>query len=119
MKSSASDTCQNRTVHQDRIDRARERSLARGEREKMAQTFKVMGDPTRLSILWALEKEEMCVCDLAAFVGISESAISHQLRVLRQLNLVANRREGTVLYYRLDDHHVRDLFNTALDHIRE
>jgi len=89
------------------------------ERERIAHTFKAMGDPTRLSILWALDKEEMCVCDLAAFVGVSESAISHQLRILRQLDLVASRREGTVLYYNLSDGHVSDLFNTALEHVRE
>lgn len=115
----STDTCQSRIIHSDRIDRARRRALSPEETEHLANTFKAMGDRTRLAILWALEKEEMCVCDLAAFAGVTESAVSHQLRLLRQLNLVSNRREGTVLYYRLNDSHVSDLFNTALEHIRE
>ena len=85
----------------------------------MTRTFKAMGDPTRLKILWALELGEMCVCDLAALLEITESAISHQLRILRHLDLVTNRREGTILYYRLNDHHVSQLINLALEHVRE
>jgi len=119
MENRNAEICESRTIHQDRIGRARERALERTERERLVNTFKAMADPTRISILWALEKEEMCVCDLAAFLDISESAVSHQLRLLRQLHLVANRRKGTILYYRLDDHHVRDLFHLALEHVRE
>ena len=78
-----------------------------------------MGDPTRMKILWALELGEMCVCDIAAFLGITESAVSHQLRTLRQLELVTNRRDGTVLYYRLNDEHVSQLIAVALEHVRE
>ncbi|UCG39740.1 MAG: helix-turn-helix transcriptional regulator [bacterium] len=78
-----------------------------------------MGDPTRLKILWALQGAEMCVCDIAAYLGATESAISHQLRNLRVLDLVANRREGTILYYRLNDDHVSDLLKVALEHVRE
>jgi DNA-binding transcriptional ArsR family regulator len=78
-----------------------------------------MGDPNRLRILKALESEEMCVCDLALFVGVSESAASHQLRQLRQLQLVTNRREGPVLYYRLHNTHVSALIELALAHLRE
>ena len=69
--------------------------------------------------LWALDHGEMCVCDLAAMLDVSESAVSQQLRTLRHLSLVANRREGTVLYYRLMDEHVRQLVNMALEHVRE
>jgi DNA-binding transcriptional ArsR family regulator len=81
--------------------------------------FKAMGDSTRLRIMRALEEGEMCVCDLAAYLGVTESAVSHQLRLLRQLRLVANRREGPVLYYRLDDQHVGQLVRLALEHVRE
>jgi DNA-binding transcriptional ArsR family regulator len=78
-----------------------------------------MGDPNRLRILWALDREEMCVCDLARFLGVSESAVSHQLRQLRQLQLVTNRREGPVLYYRLSDDHVRTLIHLGREHLHE
>ena len=81
--------------------------------------FKALGDVSRLKILWALEQQEMCVCDLAALLGITESAVSHQLRLLRTLRLVKNRRKGTILYYRLADDHVSELVRIALEHIRE
>jgi DNA-binding transcriptional ArsR family regulator len=84
----------------------------------MAQVFKSLADETRLRILWALEHQEMCVCDLAALLGLTESAVSHQLRLLRNLQLVANRREGVVLYYRLTDTHVSQLMEVTLEHLR-
>ena len=111
--------CACRCIHQDRVDAARDYALASRENEQLAALFKAMGDPNRLRILWALDREEMCVCDLAQFVGVSESAVSHQLRLLRQLHLVVNRREGPVLYYRLDDDHVGSLIHLALEHLRE
>jgi DNA-binding transcriptional ArsR family regulator len=87
--------------------------------EDLCQTFKALGDSSRLKILMALEHQEMCVCDLAALLGISESAVSHQLRLLRTLRLVKNRRDGTILYYRLNDDHVSQLVGIALEHIQE
>jgi DNA-binding transcriptional ArsR family regulator len=113
------DQCDSRVIHEENIERAKDNALPSGEVDRVTRTFKAMGDPTRLGILWALELGEMCVCDLAALLGISESAISHQLRILRHLSLVVNRREGTVLYYRLNDHHVSQLITLALEHIRE
>ena len=79
----------------------------------------IRDSPNRLRILWALDREEMCVCDLALLVSVSESAVSHQLRQLRQLQLVSNRREGPVLYYRLNDDHVSALIRLGLEHMRE
>lgn len=113
------DQCSVRCIHQDRIDSARQSALDERECICLAQLFKAMGDGTRLRILQALEQGEMCVCDLALYLGVSESAVSHQLRLLRQLHLVVNRREGPVLYYRLDDEHVSQLLQLALEHIRE
>jgi DNA-binding transcriptional ArsR family regulator len=78
-----------------------------------------MGDPTRLRIILALRGGEMCVCDIAAYVGLSESAVSHQLRWLRELSLVSPRRDGQILYYSLDDAHVMDLVTVGLNHIEE
>ena len=119
MKQEENELCDCRVIHQGRIDRAREAALGGEETETLSHLFKAMGDPSRMRILWALSQEEMCVCDLAAFLGLTESAVSHQLRLMRQLPLVASRREGVVLYYRLQDHHVGELLNVALQHLRE
>lgn len=113
------DRCQCRIVHEQQVEKARKTALPPAELDRLAQFFKAFADPTRLRILRALHLEEMCVCDLAAFLGISESAVSHQLRLLRQLTLVANRRQGPVLYYRLSDAHVSQLVLVALEHIQE
>ena len=113
------DLCQCRIIHEERVKKAREKAFSPSEVEGLSQVFKALADPTRLNILWALSHDEMCVCDLAAFLNITESAVSHQLRLLRQLRLVTNRREGPVLYYRLNDDHVGTLVQVALEHINE
>ena len=111
--------CDCRCIHQERVQAAEDHALPIKENEQLAALFKAMGDPNRLRILWALDHDEMCVCDLARYIGVSESAVSHQLRQLRQLQLVSNRREGPILYYRLKDKHVSDLIHLALVHLRE
>lgn len=113
------ETCDIRCIHEDRVERAQNTALPINVNESLSQLFKTMGDPNRLKLLWALDEGEMCVCDLAGVIGISESAVSHQLRLLRQLNLVTKRREGPVLYYSLNDEHVSQLIKLALEHIRE
>ena len=111
--------CDCRCIHKTRVQAAREQALPGKTNKQLAALFKAMGDPNRLKILWALDQEEMCVCDLAFFLGVSESAVSHQLRQLRQLQLVSNRRNGPVLYYRLNDNHVSLLIHLALEHLHE
>ncbi|MCP4692980.1 MAG: helix-turn-helix transcriptional regulator, partial [Desulfobacterales bacterium] len=86
---------------------------------RLALTYKALGDPNRLKIVLALRNAEMCVCDLAALLGVSESAASHQLRRLKDLALVKWRREGQIIYYSLDDDHVTDLLNIGLEHVHE
>ena len=113
------DRCSCRLIHQDRVDAAQKSALTDDENVRLAQLYKALGDSTRLRMIWALDKGEMCVCDLAAFLGVTESAVSHQLRLLRQLHLVTNRRKGPILYYRLDDDHISQLVQLALEHIRE
>lgn len=113
------DRCATRCIHPKRIAKAREEALLEEDNQNMAQLFKAMGDENRLKVLHALTCDEMCVCDIAAFLEISESAVSHQLRLLRQLKLVSNRRQGPILYYRLNDQHVSDLLQIALQHSRE
>lgn len=116
---SEKDKCECRIIHDDKVQDARTRALDDMSIESLSQTFKALGDASRLKILWALEHQEMCVCDLAALLGITESAVSHQLRLLRTLRLVKNRREGTILYYRLVDDHVSGLVRIALEHVSE
>ncbi|MDR2897599.1 MAG: metalloregulator ArsR/SmtB family transcription factor [Spirochaetaceae bacterium] len=86
---------------------------------ELAELFKTLGDSTRIRITAALLKEELCVCDIAAVLGMSVSAVSHQLRILKQAKLVRFRREGKTIYYSLDDDHVSVLFDTGLVHVGE
>jgi DNA-binding transcriptional ArsR family regulator len=111
--------CLVRMVHADRVAKARQEGISKQEVERLSLLYRALADPTRLRIVLALATGEMCVCDLAAFLTVSESAVSHQLRHLRDLALVKNRRQGQVLYYALDDHHVSDLLAIGLEHLRE
>ncbi len=86
---------------------------------KLAATFRVLGDPTRTKVISALLQEELCVCDLASLIGISQSAISHQLRVLRNMNLVKYRKDGRIAYYSLDDDHISSILTAGLKHVEE
>jgi DNA-binding transcriptional ArsR family regulator len=113
------EVCACRIIHAERIEAARQSALNESEQERLSNLFKAMGDLTRMKIMQALRPGEMCVCDLASFLEISESAVSHQLRTLRQLCLVTKRREGPILYYRLNDDHIGQLINLGLEHIRE
>ena len=87
--------------------------------EALAETFRVLGDPTRVRILDALSGGELCVCDIASLAGISESAVSHQLRLLRGMRLVRYRRSGRLVFYALDDHHIIELLRQGLTHVQE
>ncbi len=89
------------------------------ELQDLAEFYKVFGDATRLKILYVLMCSEMCVYDIANLVGMSQSAISHQLRILKQMALVKNRREGKTIYYSLADAHIVTILNQGLDHIEE
>lgn len=108
-----SDRCNSRIVHQDKVDLARARGMSAETVEGISSLFKACADPGRLRILHALQQQEMCVCDLAALLKVSESAVSHQLRLLRTMGMVVNRREGTVLYYRPVDSRVSQLIELA------
>ncbi len=111
--------CRCTVLHQDRLDRVLAGAPTEADLTGASEVFRLLGDPGRLRIVQALAAEELCVCDLAAFLGASSSAVSHQLRLLKQAKLVKNRRDGKVIYYRLDDGHVTALLVTALDHARE
>ena len=113
------DDCRVRVIHLDRVERARRETVTEKELNWLASIYKVLGDPSRLKIVLALRNVEMCVCDLAAFLGLTESAISHQLRRFKDLALVKSRREGQVIYYSLDDKHVAELLSVGLAHVTE
>jgi ArsR family transcriptional regulator len=101
------------------MDVRREQLMARPAVEALAETFRILGDPTRVRILDVLSVGESCVCDIAALVGISESAVSHQLRLLRGMRLVRPRRSGRQVYYSFDDQHIMSLFQQGARHVTE
>lgn len=109
--------CEERLVHVDAVRGARATLPSGAALAGLADLFAALGDPTRLRIVAALAAQELCVCDLAATVGQSESAVSHHLRLLRSLGLVRARRDGRRVYYAPDDGHVAVLYGEALDHV--
>ncbi len=113
------DICDVPLVDPERVRRVAARLTDEVTTSLLADTFAALSDTTRLRIIEALSLEEMCVCDLSAAVRLSQSATSHQLRVLRNLRLVKHRRAGRLVYYSLDDDHIRGLFAQGLEHVRE
>ncbi len=115
----SSDVCEVYYVDEEHVEKARKALSPDREIVALAETFRNLGDPTRVKILQALTVEELCVCDLAKLLGVSDSATSHQLRVLRSQKLVRFRKEGKMAYYSLDDEHIDTLMREALRHVRE
>jgi len=113
------ETCNCTIIHEDIINKVKERIPEEETLYDLADLFKVLGDSTRIKVLCALFEAEMCVCDIAALLGMTQSAISHQLRVLKQARLVKYKRSGKVVYYSLDDDHVKSIFDQGLIHISE
>lgn len=111
--------CDVRMVHDDAVAAARDARAEDHDLAHLADTFQMLASPTRLRIVEALAERELCVCDLSAVVEVSESAVSHHLRQMRQMRIVRFRKEGRMAYYRLDDDHVAQLFRLGLDHVRE
>ncbi len=106
-------------LHEDVVRAVQMKMPAERELDALSNFFKILGDSTRARIVSALDADEMCVCDLASLLGMTKSAISHQLRALREANLVKNRREGKVVFYSLADDHVKEIVEMGLEHIRE
>lgn len=111
------DTCQVQCIHEDAVSFVRGRLPDQEEAQRLAALFRVMGDPTRVRIIQALSLRELCVCDLSAVLKMSQSAVSHQLRVLRQERLVKYRKTGKMVFYSLDDVHVITLFREGQAHV--
>ena len=106
-------------VHPDVVERVQAQMPEEEALYDLAELYKVFGDSTRIKILYVLFEQEVCVCDLAQLLGSSVSAISHQLRVLKDSKLVRFRRDGKTIYYALDDDHVRSILSMGMDHIEE
>lgn len=106
-------------IHEDVLARVREKMPDEDPVYEVSELFKVFGDSTRARIICALDIEEMCVCDLAVLLNMTQSAISHQLRILKTSRLVKSRKQGKVVYYSLDDSHIGDIFAKAFEHVME
>ena len=109
--------CEIYCVNEDKVNKARSEMHTDDVILKLAESFKVLGDPTRIKIINALLNTELCVCDISHLLEVSQSAVSHQLRVLRNMRLVKFRKAGKIVYYTLDDQHIINLFNEGLKHV--
>lgn len=119
LQESDAPSCATKLVHLDQVRQVQPELLPMPSAQRMAEFFGVLADPTRLRLLSALVSQELCVCDLAAGLKMGESAISHQLRVLRAMRLVKYRKEGRNVYYSLADHHIINLYRDVAAHLDE
>ena len=119
MHSEHSEICDCEQIHQDAVSLVHSKLPEEDPIYEVAELFKVFGDSTRARIICALSISELCVCDLACLLNMTQSAISHQLRFLKQARIVKNRRAGKSVYYSLDDEHIRQLFDIAFEHVME
>ena len=113
------ENCNGNIIHEDIVVRVKDKLPAEETLYDLAELFKVFGDTTRIKIICALFESEMCVCDLSCLLNMTQSAISHQLRALKSARLVKFRREGKVVYYSLDDEHIKHIYDAGLNHISE
>ena len=111
--------CDCDVIHADVVNDVKKRMPEDEDIYDLSDFFKVLGDSTRVKIIWALDQNEMCVCDIAVLLNMTKSAISHQLRSLKQADLVKFRKQGKVVFYSLKDDHVKDIFEKGMEHIKE
>lgn len=113
------DICEVNIIHNETVNKVKNIIPEDEMIYDLAEFFKVFADSTRMKIIYALMEEELCVCDIAAIVGTTQSAISHQLRILKQSKLVKYRKDGKVVYYSLDDEHISEIVKKGSEHIEE
>ena len=116
---SLTELCEVKGIHVEVVEDVRKRVPDSDRLNELAYLFKLFGDGTRIGILWALSESEMCVCDLCALLNMKQSAVSHQLKNLKQSRAVKARREGKVVFYALDDDHIRQLLDLGMEHVNE
>lgn len=113
------DRCEETVVHPDVVAELKEKMLNEDEAYNLSEFFKIFGDNTRIRIIQLIALKELCVCDIATILGITQSATSHQLKILRQFGVAKPRKEGKMMYYSISDEHVHDIFFNGLSHINE
>jgi DNA-binding transcriptional ArsR family regulator len=113
------DICEITAIHPQKIEDVQRHLLKDKDLMQLSTLFKVISDPTRIRILYALDRQQLCVCDIAVILNMSQSAISHQLKLLKMSHLVVPKRQGKAVFYQLADEHVKKIFNQALDHVME
>ncbi|MFC4769889.1 ArsR/SmtB family transcription factor [Effusibacillus consociatus] len=111
------DCCDVTIIHDETVEKIRQVQMNEDQVTELASIFQALGDPTRVRIIHALIKAEICVCDLAAVLEMTQSAVSHQLRYLKNLRIVKRRKVGRTVYYSIDDEHILTLFETGLEHV--
>ncbi len=118
MKGGACDRCQELKTDLEKVSRVKSCMIGDEDALNLAEVFKVLGDHTRIKIIFALSCCEMCVCDIAETIDMTQSAVSHQLRLMRNMRLVKYRKEGKSVYYSLDDEHILQLYSQGMDHVK-
>ncbi|NLK87461.1 MAG: helix-turn-helix transcriptional regulator [Clostridiaceae bacterium] len=118
MRDEFCDSCEELKTDPERISRVRSCLISDDKAAALAEVFKMLGDQTRIKIIFALSCCEMCVCDIAETIGMTQSAVSHQLRLMRNMKLVKYRKEGKSVYYSLDDDHILQLFSQGMEHVK-
>ncbi|MCD6546323.1 MAG: helix-turn-helix transcriptional regulator [Thermotogae bacterium] len=112
--------CKEKIIHKDLLEKAKSSLPNEDDLTELSEFFKIFGDKTRIKILWTLLKvKEMCVCDISELLEVSQSAVSHQLRILRQARLVKYRKEGKTVFYSLDDEHIEEILRLGMFHVKE
>lgn len=119
MKKTEVECCDVTCIHNDMVEKVKEHMPDEEILKDLADFYKVFGDVTRIKILYVLLESEVCVCDLAELLKMTQSAISHQLRILKQMKLVKNRRDGKTVYYSLADGHIQSIISQGMEHIQE
>ncbi len=114
-----SKNCDCNIIHKELVEKVKSKMPDNKSAEELSDLFKIMGDKTRILLLWALDNSEMCVCDLANLINMTKSAVSHQLKTLKEAKLVKSEKKGKHVFYSLIDEHVKDIFEKALEHILE
>lgn len=113
------EACEGEVIHEETVKKVKATFPKDEMIFDLADFYKIFGDTTRVKILYALDKSELCVCDISALLGMSLSAVSHQLRTLRESDLVRTKRDGKVIYYSLADEHVKSILECGIEHIKE
>lgn len=118
MNNTKADSCEELCTHEENINTVKAAMITDEDARQLSDLFKVLGDSTRVRIIQALSNCELCVCDIAEAIGMTQSAVSHQLRLLRSMRLVKYRKDGKSAVYSLDDDHILILFKQGMEHIR-